>query len=205
MLLSLHILFPQFGKFLISLEKLLVLLPLLLIELIDMDLGSMVGLLLLLLNLLHKLVNFLLKTFLEFLLHIRVFFQLDRSCRYNRLKLLSRSLVLTRDVLVLSEIFLKVIEDLQLLVEGDQRIKLVLQLLLLLLEQELQFSIATMLQHRVREALLRDTAIRGRFGPMRRSKRTLWRPLLWRTSLHFIWVNVFEVLLFCLFIFRNTL
>ena len=107
--------------------------PFLLIELVDMDLGSVMSLLLLLLNFLHELVDLLLETFLEFLLHLGVLFQLGRRCDNGSLKLLSSFLVLTSDVLVFSKIFLKVIEDLKFLVQGNQRIKLVFKLLLLLL------------------------------------------------------------------------
>ena len=107
--------------------------PFLLVELVDMDLGSVMSLLLLLLNLLHELVDLLLETFLEFLFHIGVLFKLGRRCDNGSLKLLSSILVLTSDVLVFSKIFLKVIEDLKFLVQGNQRIKLVLKLLLLLL------------------------------------------------------------------------
>ena len=50
--------------------------PFLLVELIDMDLVVVMSLLLLLLNLLHELVDLLLETFLELLLHLGVLFQL---------------------------------------------------------------------------------------------------------------------------------
>ena len=129
-----HILLSKLLKLFISLQKLFMLPPFLLVELVDMDLVVVMSLLLLLLNLLHELVDLLLETFLELLLHVGVLFQLGRCLNNGSLKLLSSILVLMSNILVLSKIFLKIIEDLELLVQGNQRIKLMLELLLLLLE-----------------------------------------------------------------------
>ena len=132
----------------------------LLVELIDVDLRGVMSLLLLLLNFLHQLVDLLLETFLEFLLHFGVLLQLGGCRDDGLLKLLSCVLVLMGDVLVLSKIFLKVIEDLKFLVQGNQRIKLMLKLLFLLLKQYLQLGITALLEHCVSEALmLSSTAI----------------------------------------------
>ena len=159
LLLPGHILVSKLLKLFISLQKLFMLSPFLLVELIDMYLVRVVSLLLLLLNLLHKLIDLLLETLLELLLHLGVLFQLSRCRGYDSLELFSSLLVLMSNILVLSKIFLKIIEDLELLVQGNQRIKLMLELLLLLLEQDLQLGVTALFEHGVGEALLCSTAV----------------------------------------------
>ena len=121
-----HILLSKLLKLFISLQKLFMLSAFLLVELIDVDLVVVMSLLFLLLNLLHELVDLLLETFLELFLHIGVLFQLSRCHNNGSLELLSGILVLTSNILVFCKIFLKIIEDLELLVQSNQSVQLVL-------------------------------------------------------------------------------
>ena len=71
------------------------------------------------LNLFHELLNLLLQTFLEFFLHFCVFFELLGRGSDRDLQLLTGILALANEGLVLGDIFLEVIKDLQLFIEGD--------------------------------------------------------------------------------------
>ena len=93
-----------------------------------MDSLSVGSLHFLLLNIFHELLDLFLETLLEFFLHLRVFLELLRRGSDRDLQLLTSVFTLSNEGLVLSHVLLQVVEDLQLLVEGDQGVKLVLKL-----------------------------------------------------------------------------
>jgi len=101
---------------------------LLLVHLVQVNGLSVVSLSLLLLNLLHNLVYFDLETLLELFLHLRILLDLGRSCRDDDLHFLPCFLALAETVLIFSNVLFEVVKHLQFLVEGDQRVKFVLQL-----------------------------------------------------------------------------
>ena len=81
---------------------------------------------LLLLNLFHELLNLLLETLLEFFLHLSVFLELLGRGSDRDLQFFAGILALADEGLVLSDIFLEVIKDLQLLIESNEGVKFVL-------------------------------------------------------------------------------
>lgn len=125
----------------------------LLIELVGMDLLRMGCLLFLLLNILHQLVDLGLEALLKLLFHLGVLLDATGRLCDDHLELFAGVLRLLDVVLVLGHVLLQVVEDLEFLVEGNQGVELVLELLFLFLEQELKVGHATLLQHRVCEAL----------------------------------------------------
>ena len=72
---------------------------------------------------------------LVLLLHLSIFLDLLGDMCYLGLELLMGSLTISHELLILCYVPLQVIEHLELLVEGDQSVKLVLQLDLLLLKR----------------------------------------------------------------------
>ena len=92
---------------------------------------------LLLLNLFHELLNLLLETFLEFFLHLCVFLELLGRCSDRDLQFFAGILALADEGLVLSDIFLEVVKDLQLLIESNQGVQFVLKLNLFFLQEQL--------------------------------------------------------------------
>ena len=98
------------------------------VQLLKMGLLSLSSLLLLFLDLIHKLLDLGLQTVLELLLHLRIFLDLLCGVCQNSLQLLSCSLAFANELLVLSDVVLQVIEDLEFLVEGNQCVQLVFKL-----------------------------------------------------------------------------
>jgi len=136
----------------------LTVMPLILVVLLlKVGLLRLCGLPLLLLNLLHELLDFSLQAVLELLLHLGVLLHLLCCQRQSGLKLLSGGLAITNELLVLSDILLKVVEDLQFLIEGDQRVQFVLKLDFLLFEGELELIFLALVEHRLSEAARRDS------------------------------------------------
>lgn len=110
------------------------------------------GLPLLLLCQVHKLLHLRLEAVLVLLFHLCVFLE-ALSCRCDHdLELLPCLLALTDEVLIFSNVFFEVIKDLKFLVEGNQRVQLVLKFNFLVLEQELKLGVLSMLKHGLCEA-----------------------------------------------------
>ena len=124
-----------------------------------LDSGSF---LLLLLNLVHELLDLGLKLVLELLLHLGVLFHLLGSHSQGRLELLASIFAIADKLLVLGDVLLEVVKHLKFLVKGDQRVKLVLKLNVLLFERELELVALSLVEHSIGEALSRRGRRLGR-------------------------------------------
>jgi hypothetical protein len=109
------------------------------------------------LNVILELLDLLKQARLVLLLQLGVLLHLLRDLHDLDLKLLSGGLAITNELLVLSDILLKVVEDLQFLIEGDQRVQFVLKLDFLLFEGELELIFLALVEHRLSEAARRDS------------------------------------------------
>ena len=89
------------------------------IELVQVNSLCVGSLPLLLLNLFHELLDLLLETLLEFFLHFCVFVELLSRGSDRDLQFFAGILALADEGLVLSDVFLEVIKDLQLLIESN--------------------------------------------------------------------------------------
>ena len=69
------------------------------------------------------------------------------------LKFFARRLAVSHHLLVLSNVFLQVIENLEFFVEGDQRVEFVLKLNLFLLQGQLDLVMITLVEHGLGESL----------------------------------------------------
>ena len=127
---------------------------LLLIELVQVDCLRVMRLLLLLLDLVHKLPDFGLQTLGELSLHLGVIDKFGLVSLDLEVQLLTSTLTFSHEGLVLFDIVLEVIKDIQFLVKCNQSVQLVLQLHLFLLEQELKLGVFSLLEHDSCEALL---------------------------------------------------
>ena len=67
------------------------------------------------------------------------------------LQLLSGVLTVSNELLILSNVFLKVIEDLEFLIESDERVELVLKFNLFLFERQLHMVLISLIKHLRRE------------------------------------------------------
>ena len=103
--------------------------------------------------LLFDILDFLQQAVLILLLHESVQLQLLSDLDDLNLELLTGGLAIPDKLLVLSDVLLEIIEDLEFLVEGDQGVKLVLELDLLLLKGELHLVFLTLVKHRLCEVL----------------------------------------------------
>lgn len=101
---------------------------------------------LLLLNLVHQLLNLLLKTFLELFLHFGVFFEFLGRSRDGYLQCLAAFLTLANEFLALRHVVFEVVVHLQFLVQRNERIQFVFQFDLALLQSYLKFFIAALIQ-----------------------------------------------------------
>ena len=99
------------------------------------------------LNLVLQRLDFLEQAVLIFLLQLGVLLDLLRDLHNLGLELLSDSLAIADELLVFSDIFLQIIENLQLLVQCDQSVQLVLKLDFLFLERELKLVLLTLVKH----------------------------------------------------------
>ena len=102
---------------------------------------------LLLLNLIHQLLNLGLQALLKLLFRLSVFLDFVCGSCDSDLELTATILALSHEVLVLSHVLFKVIEDLEFLIESDQSVQFVLQLDFLFFELELKLCVVTMLEH----------------------------------------------------------
>ena len=99
------------------------------------------------LDLVLERLNFLNQTILVLFLQLGVLLDLLRDLHNLGLELLSDSLAIADELLVFSDIFLQIIENLQLLVQCDQSVQLVLKLDFLFLERELKLVLLTLVKH----------------------------------------------------------
>ena len=100
---------------------------------------------------------------LVLLLHLGVFLDLlSDSCNVG-LELLTGSLTVSHELLILSHVFLQVVEHLKLLIKSDQGVQLVLQLNLFLLERQLELIFVTLVQHG-RGKFARDCGLSSRYS-----------------------------------------
>jgi len=109
----------------------------------------------LLLNLVHQLLDLGLKLVLELLFHLGVFLNLLGCHGQCGLEILAGGLAFAHELLVLSDILLEVVEDLKLLIKGDQSVELVLQLDVSLLQGKLELVVGALVEHGLRELLRR--------------------------------------------------
>ena len=94
-----------------------------------------------------ELLNFLNQTVLVLFLQLGVLLDLLRNLHNLGLELLSDSLAIADELLVFGDIFLQIIENLQLLVQCNQSVQLVLKLDFLVLERELKLVLLTLVKH----------------------------------------------------------
>ena len=114
--------------------------------------------------LVFDILDFLQQASLILLLHKSVQLQLLGDLDDLNLELLTGGLAIPDKLLVLSDVLLKIIEDLEFLVEGDQGVELVLELDLLLLEGKLELVLLALVKHRLREVLHGDFPHSGDCG-----------------------------------------
>ena len=107
---------------------------------------------LLLLNLVHKLLDLGLKTFLELFLHLCVFLEFLSGGRYCDLQLFAAIFALTDELLTLTHVVFEVVVHLQFLVQRNQRIQFVFQFHLALLQRNLQLFVAALIKMGLRKA-----------------------------------------------------
>ena len=108
------------------------------------------------------------------------------------MELLSGVLTVPHKLLVIRHVLLQIVEDLQFLVEGDERIQLVLKLYLLFFQSQLELVFITLIEHRRREGTGRNgfgdrgrrrclALLPGHFG-LNVAPRTLPRELTLRVA-----------------------
>ena len=93
------------------------------------------------------------QTILVLLLELGVFTDLLGNLQKFLLEFFTRCLAVSHHLLVLGNVFLQVVEDLELFVEGDQRVQLVLKLNLFLFQGELDLVMSTLVEHGLGESL----------------------------------------------------
>ena len=101
----------------------------------------------LLLDGVHQLLNFGLKTLLKFFLHFSVFLELYRCRSDCNLQSLTSAFTLENKIPIFRDVFLKIIKNLKLVVERDQSVQLVLKLNFFFFELQLQLRVVSLLQH----------------------------------------------------------
>ena len=79
--------------------------------------------------------------------HLGVLFDLLGELEELLLELLSGRLAVPHELLVVSHVLLQVVEDLQFLIEGNQRVQLVLKFYLLFFERQLQLVFVALVEH----------------------------------------------------------
>ena len=94
---------------------------------------------------------------LKLLLHLGVLLNLLGELEQLLLELFARLLAVPYKLHVLCHVLLQVIEDLQFLIEGDQRVQFVLKLDLLLFEGQLQLVFVALVEHLSREGASSDS------------------------------------------------
>ena len=119
----------------------------LLLQLLDMLLSLCGGLFLEVFDFGLQLLNLRDETGLQLLLHLGVLFDLLGELEELLLELLSGRLAVPHELLVLSYVLLQVVEDLQFLIEGNQRVQLVLKFYLLFFERQLQLVFVALVEH----------------------------------------------------------
>ena len=106
---------------------------------------------LLILNLVHKLLDLCLETFLELFLHLCVFLEFLSGGRYRDLQLFAAIFTLPDELLALTHVVFEVVVHLQFLVQRNQRIQFVFQFHLALLQRNLQLFIPALIKVGLRQ------------------------------------------------------
>ena len=103
------------------------------------------------LDLVLQLLNFLNQRVLVLFLQLGVLLDLLSDLHNLGLKLFSSGLAVPDKLFIFGNIFLQIIENLQLLVQRNKRVQLVLELYLLLFEGELKLVLLTLVEHALGE------------------------------------------------------